>query len=86
MLDPYSAGQLAGTALVGALVLLAPAALVDITRRGRWEMAALALAVALPAIAADRYTAQYLPLPMLGLLPIWLGTVTAPALLRRLAG
>ncbi|MEV0531775.1 hypothetical protein [Kitasatospora sp. NPDC050463] len=85
-LYPYSAGQLAGMALVGALVLLAPAGLVDVTRRGRWEMAGLALAVALPVIAADRYTAQYLPLPMLGLLPIWLGTVTAPALLGRLAG
>ncbi|MFB7618683.1 hypothetical protein [Kitasatospora sp. NPDC056181] len=84
-LHPYSAGQLAGMALVGALVLLAPAGLVDVTQRGRWEMAGLALAVALPATVADRYMAQHLPLPMLGLLPIWLGTLTAPALLGRLA-
>lgn len=49
-------------------------------------MAGLALAVALPMIAAGRYTAQHVPLTMLGLLPIWLGTVTAPALLGRLTG
>ncbi|MEU1510384.1 hypothetical protein [Kitasatospora sp. NPDC005748] len=85
-LDRYSAGQPAALALIGALVLLAPAALVDVTRRGRWEMAALALAVALPGIAADLYLAQYLPLPVLAVLPIWLGILTAPVLLDRLAG
>lgn len=72
--------------LVGLLALLAPAGLVDVAQRGRWEMAALALAVALPMIAVGRYGAQYLPMPMEGLLPIWLSTVTAPVLAVRLSG
>ncbi|MFC9324623.1 hypothetical protein [Kitasatospora sp. NPDC057015] len=85
-LYPYTAGQMATMALVGALVLLAPAGLVDVTRRGRWEMVGLALAVALPMIAVDRYGAQHLLLPVLALLPIWLSAVAAPALLGRLSG
>ncbi|MFD0259547.1 hypothetical protein ACFVH7_14880 [Kitasatospora indigofera] len=85
-LYPYMAGQMAGTALVGTVVLLAPAGLVDVSQRGRWEMAGLVLAVAVPMIAAGRYAAQQVPLTMLGLLPIWLGTVTAPVLLSRLSG
>lgn len=82
----YATGQMAAMALVGVLVLLAPAGLVDVTRRGRWEMVALALAVALPMIAVSRYEAHHVPLPMTGLLAIWLGTVTAPVLGARLSG
>ncbi len=85
-LDPYTVGQVAGTALVGTLVLLAPAGLVDVTQRGRREMAALTLAVALPMIAFSPYEARYAPMPMMGLLLIWLNAVTAPALLSRLSG
>ncbi|MFJ8040448.1 hypothetical protein ACIRBX_08075 [Kitasatospora sp. NPDC096147] len=48
-------GEAAGPALTALVLLLAPAGQVDSGRRGRWETAGLALAVALPLTAADRF-------------------------------
>ncbi|MFJ4675465.1 MULTISPECIES: hypothetical protein [unclassified Kitasatospora] len=82
-------GYLLGLLLVGALLLLAPPDLVDVTKRGRWEAAGLALGVGLPLIAADRYQlTRHLSLNMatVGLFPLWLCAATAVVLLLRLSG
>ncbi|WP_457033323.1 hypothetical protein [Kitasatospora sp. P5_F3] len=84
----YMAGEMAGTALVGALVLLAPADLVDVTQRGRWEMVGIALGAGLPMIAVTEFWYELYwgtSLSLAGLLPIWLSVVTAAALLGRLS-
>ncbi|GAA1194221.1 hypothetical protein F4556_001601 [Kitasatospora gansuensis] len=82
-------GEMAGTALVGALMLLAPAGLVDVTQRGRWEMTGLALGVGLPMIALSQYGAGLFvgtSTSVFALLPLWLSVVTAVVLAARLSG
>ncbi|BFV56525.1 hypothetical protein KCMC57_up16290 [Kitasatospora sp. CMC57] len=79
--------ELAGTALVGALALLAPADLVDVRQWGRWEMTGLALGAGLPLIALGQYGPTVFSgwIGLTGLEPIWLSVVTAAALLARLS-
>ncbi|WP_395292522.1 hypothetical protein ACF9IK_02190 [Kitasatospora hibisci] len=82
-------GEALGMALGALVLVLAPTALVDVGRRGKWEVTGLALGIALPLIAADRIAAlspdgnaylRYLCLP-----PAWACTVTAVAVLLRLS-
>ncbi|MFD7639361.1 hypothetical protein ACFV4P_01785 [Kitasatospora sp. NPDC059795] len=85
----WQIGQMAGLAVVGLLLLLAPSDLVNVTSRGRWEIAGIALGVALPMIAANRLGAVVVggvTVATIGLLPIWLCTVAAVVLMRRLSG
>jgi len=85
----WEVGELVGLAVVGALVLLAPSGLVDVARRGRWEIAGLALGVGLPVIAVRQFGVMSLAgvkMAAVGLLPIWLCAVTAVVLMLRLSG
>ncbi|MER8187979.1 hypothetical protein [Kitasatospora sp. NPDC094015] len=81
-------GEFARIALLAALVLLAPADLVDTGRRGRWEVTGLAIGAGLPlaALAASDATVlgvfwQSVP----ALLPIWAFAVAAALLLAHLS-
>ncbi|MFI5529170.1 hypothetical protein ACIA8O_11570 [Kitasatospora sp. NPDC051853] len=85
----FMLGEAVGAALGGLVLALAPSTLVDGSPRGRWEVAGLALGVAFPLMAADRFGVlspggavyvQYLEL-----LPAWLCTATAVVLLLRLS-
>ncbi|MFJ5924450.1 hypothetical protein ACIQF6_17810 [Kitasatospora sp. NPDC092948] len=85
----WQVGQLVGLAVVGVLVLLAPSGLVDVTRKGRWEIAGLALGVGLPVIVVSQFdllSVVGVKTSAAGLLPIWLCAVTAVVLMLRLSG
>ncbi|QKW18452.1 hypothetical protein HUT16_04665 [Kitasatospora sp. NA04385] len=85
----WEVGFLVGLLLIGVLGLLAPADLVDATARGRWEAAGLALGVGLPMTVVGPQGLTFLDdvdLSVGVLLPAWLCTVTAVALLLRLSG
>ncbi|KQV20090.1 MULTISPECIES: hypothetical protein [unclassified Kitasatospora] len=76
-------GEMAATAAVGAVVLLAPSGLVDVTQRGRWEMAGIALAIGLPLGLGRQFGIDLSW--RFDLLPVWLSVVTAAVLLGRLS-
>ncbi|MFJ1706307.1 hypothetical protein [Kitasatospora sp. NPDC088346] len=82
-------GLQAALILTGALVVLAPPDLVDVSPRRRREGAAVALAVGLPMIAMTGGEAGPFHvggLNGMALLPIWQGAVVSTVLLARLAG
>ncbi|WP_051732167.1 hypothetical protein [Kitasatospora phosalacinea] len=82
----WEVGPMVSLAAVGALLLLAPSGLVDVTARGRWEAAGLALGIAVPMLAVAHYQIPLLESLFLWDGTFWLYTATAVVLLLRLSG